>query len=119
MAKQNLASMSIDALLKLRDEVISVLSDKAEGLKAQLSRLMPNGADQAKPSKIRKTAGKRSYRKAAAKYRDRKTGETWAGRGGTAKWLTAYEKAGRKRDEFLINKPAKKKAKKKKKRKAN
>ena len=37
-------------------------------------------------------------------YRDSKTGETWSGRGRTARWLTAHEKAGRKRSEFLIRK---------------
>jgi hypothetical protein len=39
MAKSNLASMSLDALLKLRDDIGKVLSRKANELKHQLSRL--------------------------------------------------------------------------------
>ena len=41
-------------------------------------------------------------RKAKAMYRNPKTGETWSGRGRTARWVVAAEKAGKKRDEFLI-----------------
>jgi DNA-binding protein H-NS len=41
-----------------------------------------------------------------AMYRNSKTGETWSGRGRTARWLAAAEKAGRKRTEFLIKKKA-------------
>ena len=41
-------------------------------------------------------------RKAKAMYRNPKTGETWSGRGRPARWVTAAEKAGRKRTEFLI-----------------
>ena len=47
-----------------------------------------------KPSKLQ---GK----KAPIKYRD-KQGNTWAGRGLAPKWLVAAEKAGRKREEFLV-----------------
>jgi hypothetical protein len=39
MPKVNLASMSVDALLKLRDDIETVLSRKANELKHQLSRL--------------------------------------------------------------------------------
>ena len=37
-------------------------------------------------------------------YRDSKTGETWSGRGRPARWITAAEKAGHKRTEFLVKK---------------
>jgi DNA-binding protein H-NS len=43
-------------------------------------------------------------RKVEPMYRNPKTGETWSGRGRTAGWLAALEKAGRKRDAFLIRK---------------
>ena len=39
MAKSNLSSMSVDALLKLRDDVGTALSRRADELKNQLSRL--------------------------------------------------------------------------------
>ena len=38
MAKPNLASMSVDELLKLREEIAKVLSRKASQLKDQLTR---------------------------------------------------------------------------------
>lgn len=36
------------------------------------------------------------------KYRNIKTGETWAGRGQQPKWMVAQVKAGKKVDDFLI-----------------
>jgi len=39
MARTNLGSMSVDALLKLRDDIEKVLSSKANELKNQLARL--------------------------------------------------------------------------------
>ena len=43
-------------------------------------------------------------RKVKPMYRNPKTGETWSGRGRTAGWLAALEKAGQKRAAFLIKK---------------
>ena len=40
-------------------------------------------------------------RKAAVKYRD-KAGNQWSGRGLKPKWLNEAEKAGHKREEFLV-----------------
>lgn len=36
------------------------------------------------------------------KYRHPNTGETWTGRGRAPRWLTAQERAGMDRDDFLI-----------------
>jgi DNA-binding protein H-NS len=112
---QSLASMSVDALLKLRNDVGAMLARKANSLKAELKSL---GADYAEVGRIavygKKTRKAKANghglkgRKVAAKYRDPKSGETWSGRGATAGWLAAHEKAGRKRDPYLIAKPAKK-----------
>src|SRR6476469_1966259 len=44
-------------------------------------------------------------RKVAVKYADGK-GNKWTGRGRTPLWLVAAEKAGRKRDSFLVKKKA-------------
>jgi hypothetical protein len=52
----------------------------------------------------RMSAGRRKIGKIKPMYRDSKTGETWGGRGRIARWLTAHEKAGRKRSEFLTRK---------------
>ena len=105
MARQaSLASMSIDALVKLKDSVAEALTNRATQLRKQLMQL--NGAGKARNGR------KRVGRKATPKYRDPKTGETWSGRGGTARWLAAYEKQGRKRNEFLIAQAASKSKKK-------
>jgi DNA-binding protein H-NS len=106
MAKQNLASMSIGSLLKLRDDVADVLSRKADELKGQLSRLGGDNVGRGRKSSTLKG------RKAAIKYRHPKTGETWSGRGAQAGWLTREIKAGAKRDDFLVDKSARKAAKK-------
>ncbi|SRR6266511_3346455 len=112
MAKANIASMSVDALLKLRDEIGLVLSKRADALKKQLASL---GADYAEVGRIA-VYGKKK-RKVAPKYRNPKTGDTWAGRGATPVWMREAIKAGKKRDDFLIDKRAAKKKAKRAKRK--
>jgi hypothetical protein len=109
MAKQNLASMSVDSLLKLRDDVADALSRKGDELKGQLSRL---GDDTVRNGRRGRKASTLKGRKAAVKYRHPKTGETWSGRGAQAGWLTREIKAGAKRDDFLVDKSARKAAKK-------
>lgn len=94
----NLSSMSVDALLKLRDDIGEVLNQKADELKGQLSRL--SSGDDGRTSG-RATKG----RKVAAKYQDSE-GNTWAGRGAQPRWLTAAIKSGKKREDFLIDKSA-------------
>lgn len=49
----------------------------------------------------RRGRGSLAGRSVAPKYRDAK-GNTWAGRGRPPLWLVAAEKAGRKREAFLI-----------------
>jgi DNA-binding protein H-NS len=107
MANQGLTAMSVDALLKLRDDVQEVLNRKADELKSQLSRL--NGGTVGNVRRGRK-ASMLKGRRAAIKYRHPKTGETWSGRGAQAGWLTREIKAGAKRDDFLVDKSARKAA---------
>jgi DNA-binding protein H-NS len=95
----SLASMSVDALLKLRDDVGKVLSEKAGQLRDQLSRLggeVGNG---------RRGRGPMRGRKVAVKYRD-KEGNTWAGRGAQPVWLREKLKAGAKLEDFAVEKTA-------------
>src|SRR5439155_12118926 len=98
MAKTNLASMSVDALLKLREDIGNVLSRKADQLKDQLSRLGHEIGS-------RKRIGRSSLkgRKVAIKYRDR-SGNTWAGRGAQPIWLREKLKAGAKLEDFAVHK---------------
>jgi DNA-binding protein H-NS len=114
VAKQSFASMSMEALLKMRDQIGSVLQRRVDSLKKELHSLgsTDGPAERTKTRKTKRHALK--GRKVAAKYRDPKTGESWSGRGATAGWLTAHEKAGRKRDQYLIAKPTKKAERKKK-----
>ena len=114
MPKQSLASMSVDALLRLRNDIGAALSRRADVLKKELASL---GSDYARVGRIA-VYGKKSLagQKVAPKYRDPKSKATWAGRGGMPGWMREALKAGKKRDDFLIAKPAKMKAKKRAKR---
>jgi DNA-binding protein H-NS len=97
MARTSLSSMSVEALLKLRDDIGKVLSQKAVQLEAQLSKL---GGEVGR--------GRRSSlkgQKVPVKYRD-KQGNTWAGRGAQPVWLREKLKAGAKLEDFAVQKTA-------------
>src|SRR5215469_12034652 len=102
---RSLASMSVEALLKLRDDIGSVLSERADELRSQLSRL---GGGNGRRRRVSAMKG----RKVAPKYRDPATGETWAGRGARPRWLVAHLKAGKKLTDFAIGDSARKARKK-------
>lgn len=101
-SSKSLASMSVDALLKLRDQIGVVLTGRARALKKELASLGTDGRT-ALYGKRRSTAG----RKVPAKYRHPKTGMTWAGRGIQPVWLREEIKKGADRDDFLIEKRSK------------
>jgi DNA-binding protein H-NS len=94
MPKPNLSAMSVDALLKLRDDINKILNRKANELRSQLSML---GLQRRGPPKGRKVP---------PKYRS-PSGETWAGRGARPRWLVAAIKRGKKADDFLIKRKPK------------
>jgi DNA-binding protein H-NS len=96
----SLASMSVEALLKLRDEVGKVLTQKAAQLEEQLSML---GGEVGTARRGRRSAMK--GRKVAVKYRD-KEGNTWAGRGAQPVWLREKLKAGAKLEDFAVQQAA-------------
>ena len=98
MAKSNLASMSVDALLKFRDNVGTALSRRADELKNQLSRL---GGEIGHTKRGRRASLK--GRKVPVKYSDR-SGNTWAGRGAQPVWLREKLKAGAKLEDFAVQK---------------
>src|SRR6516162_1032813 len=95
MPKPNLASLSVDELLKLQTDIENVLSRRVSQLQADLSKLSGHN----------KKVGVSSLkgRKVAVKYRDR-AGNTWAGRGAQPLWLREKLKAGAKLEQFAINK---------------
>jgi DNA-binding protein H-NS len=96
----SLASMSVEALLKLRDDVGKVLSQKAVQLEQQLSKLggEAGGGRRGRGSGLKGT-------KVPVKYRD-KQGNTWAGRGAQPVWLREKLKAGAKLEDFAVQKTA-------------
>jgi|SRR5215510_4292143 len=96
----NLGTMSVDALLRLRDDIGAMLSQKGQELKQQLQRLEGGAFSRGRGAAAR--AHPRKGVKVAPKYRG-PHGETWAGRGATPKWLTALVKEGHKPEEFLID----------------
>jgi DNA-binding protein H-NS len=96
----SLASMSVDALLKLRDDIGKVLSQKTVQLEQQLSKL---GGEVGGGRRGRGSAMK--GKKVPAKYRD-KEGNTWAGRGAQPVWLREKLKAGAKLEDFAVQKTA-------------
>ena len=101
-----LASMSVEALLQLRDDIGSVLSRKAGQLQTQLAAL-GDGGWTAKKAVGRPSGSKMKGRKVAPKYRNPKNrSETWAGRGAMPRWMAAEIKKGKKREDFAISKSA-------------
>jgi DNA-binding protein H-NS len=100
MANANLASMSVDALLKLREDVAKALTRKAAELQDQLTRL--NGETGYKRGDGRSSL---KGRKVAIKFRDT-SGHTWAGRGAQPVWLREHLKAGAQLEDFAVNKGA-------------
>ena len=96
----SLSSMSVDALLKLREDIGRVLSQKTDQLKAQLFRL---GGEVRNGRRGRRSGLK--GRKVPVKYRDR-SGNTWAGRGAQPVWLREKLKAGAKLEDFAVQKTA-------------
>jgi DNA-binding protein H-NS len=93
MPKTNLSSMSIDQLVKLREDIDKILDRKADELRSQLSKLGVAAEYRQKGSLI--------GRKVPPKYRS-PSGETWAGRGARPRWLVQAMKNGKKPEDFLI-----------------
>ena len=103
----NLKNMSVTELLKLRSDVDAVLESKRDELHAQLRQI---GGDASSKRGSGPRRSKLAGTKVAPKYRHPETGETWSGRGGTAGWMAAELKAGKKKEDFLIASASKKAA---------
>lgn len=99
---KSLASMPVEALMKLRDDIAAALSERAEKLRQQLWALDLTGAGKRKRGRPRGSSLK--GRKVAPKYRSKKNPKlTWAGRGATPRWMKEEMKARKlKKESFLI-----------------
>ena len=109
----NLKSMSIDKLLKLKDEVDTILhtkvADERRTLQAELGKLSRFSTSPLRSKGLR--LGARGP--VAPKYRNPENpNETWADRGLKPLWLAAAIKAGKKLEHFSIAPTAKQATKK-------
>jgi DNA-binding protein H-NS len=101
-ASSNLAAMSVDALLTLRDSIATVLSQKTAELKRQLQRV-EGGIGRSPPGKRVANGNSLKGAKLPPKYRDTDDPSlVWAGRGALPRWMQAKIKAGAKKEEFLV-----------------
>jgi DNA-binding protein H-NS len=106
--------MSIDKLVKLKDQVEAALASKVteqrRALESELSKL---GRFQRGPGRAKAIFGRGGPRGAVApKYRNPDNpSETWAGRGLKPRWLTAAIKEGKQLEDFAIGTPTTKLAK--------
>jgi DNA-binding protein H-NS len=100
MPKINLSGMTVEALMDLRKRVEETLHKRRAELQQQLAAL---GVTRV----VRGGGSALKGRKVPPKYRSG-SGETWAGRGARPLWLVDAIKGGRKLDDFLIDKSARK-----------
>ena len=106
MAKVNLSGLTVEALMDLRKRVDQMLFERRAELGKQLERM--NRAIAVVGGRGGQRGSALKGRKVPAKYRG-PSGETWAGRGARPRWLVAaIKKGGKKLDDFLIDKSARK-----------
>src|SRR6516164_9194146 len=105
MAKVNLSEMSVEALMDLRKRVDQMLFERRAEIEKQLERM--NRAIAVAGSRGGQGGSALKGRKVPPKYRG-PSGETWAGRGAKPRWLAAAIKGGKKLDDFLIDRSARK-----------
>jgi DNA-binding protein H-NS len=103
MPKVSLSGMTVEALMDLRRRVDEMLHERRADLEKQLERIAVVGSRRVMGGRGSALRGK----KVPPKYRS-PSGETWAGRGAKPKWLVAAIKGGKKLDDFLIDKSARK-----------
>jgi DNA-binding protein H-NS len=103
MPRVSLSGMTVEALMDLRERVDGMLLKRRVELEKQLESM---------DGTIAVVGGRGGGsvlkgRKVPPKYRG-PSGDTWAGRGAMPRWLVAAIKGGKKLDDFLIDKSARK-----------
>jgi DNA-binding protein H-NS len=93
----SLKGMNVQALMSLRTQIDKRLLELRAELEKQLEALSPSK---------RKASSSLRGKKVPPKYRS-PSGETWAGRGQRPKWMVEAMKKGKKMDDFLIARRAK------------
>src|SRR6516165_8321542 len=108
MANVNLSGMTVEALMDLRRRVDEMLLERRAELQKQLERMGRAIAVVGGAGVVGGGGSALKGRKVPPKYRG-PSGETWAGRGVKPRWLVAAIKGGGKKlDDFLIDKSARK-----------
>jgi DNA-binding protein H-NS len=107
MPKVSLSGMTVEALMDLRKRVDETLHQRRVELQQQLERM---GVVRGRRV-VRGSGSALKGKKVPPKYRG-PSGETWAGRGAKPRWLVAAIKGGKKLEDFLIDKSARKTRKK-------
>jgi DNA-binding protein H-NS len=95
--------MTVEALMDLRKRVDEMLHERRAELEKQLERMAVVGGRRV----VRGGGSPLRGQKVPPKYRA-PSGETWAGRGAKPRWLVAAIKGGKKLEDFLIDKSARK-----------
>jgi DNA-binding protein H-NS len=79
-----------------REQAIAQVRELMEQFGLTMADVLPRRAT--RPAPARQSPG----RKAAVKYRNAETGDTWSGRGLQPRWLRAALDAGRKLEDFQV-----------------
>jgi DNA-binding protein H-NS len=106
LKKDSLATLSNEALCKLRDEIVVILNSRAEELRKELDQLTAGGLVVEREPFARNFRRHRKAFKLAPKYRG-PDGSTWSGRGLKPRWMVKEMNAGKKPEDFLIVPPGK------------
>jgi DNA-binding protein H-NS len=103
LSKSALASLSNEALCKLRDEIAILLEGRAQSLRKELGKLTGDAAKGNSKGNSKKPPAAGRF-KLSPKYRG-PNGKTWGGRGARPRWLSKALEDGRTLEEFLIVPP--------------
>jgi DNA-binding protein H-NS len=107
MPKVSLSRMTVEALMDLRKRVDDTLHERRAEIQKQMERMDRAIALVGGRRVVRGGGSALKGKKVPPKYRG-PSGETWAGRGAKPNWLVAAIKGGKKLDDFLIDKSARK-----------
>src|SRR5262249_5514837 len=106
MPKPSLSRMDVQALMNLRDQVDQRLRGHRVELQKQLERIALLGGERVQRGRPGGGSALKG-RKVPPKYRS-PSGDTWAGRGAKPRWLVDAIKEGKKLENFMIDKSARK-----------
>ena len=106
MPKINLSGMNVEALIDLQKRVDEMLVKRRAVIEKQLE-WMDRASAVVSGARVAPGGSTLKGTKVPPKYRSR-SGETWAGRGAKPRWLVAAIQRGKRLDDFLIDKSARK-----------